>query len=476
MNKHVWLLGLILLTLLMACGSAEETAAPTPTQIPSTETAMAATATSSEEAGTGDSANLEAIAQAFVDQLAQGEFEEAVQRFDDTMAQALPALKLQETWEAVVAQVGSFQELVATRTMEQQGYDVVLVTTQFQHAQLDVRVVFDDQDRIAGLFFVPAEEASELPEYTPPAYVDRSAFEEQEITVGIEPWTLPGTLSLPTGEGPFPGVVLVHGSGPNDRDETIGPNKPFRDLAWGLASQGIAVLRYEKRTREYATELAGTLENFTVNDETVEDARAAVALLSQTEKVDPDKIYVLGHSLGGTMAPRIAELSPEVDGLIIMAGSTRPLEDLVLDQTTYLFNLDETLSEEEQEQLETLEEQVARVKDPALSANTPASELPLEIPAAYWLDLRDYQPALVAEALPQPMLILQGSRDYQVTEQDFQIWQETLSERQDVTLELYPDLNHLFMTGEGPGSPQEYQEPGHVVEQVIQDIAAWIKK
>lgn len=476
MNKHIWLLGLILLTMLTACGSAEETAVPTPTQIPPTETAIAATFTPSEEAGTGDSANLKAMAQAFVDQLAQGEFEEAVQRFDDTMGQALPAPKLQETWEAVVAQVGPFQEQVATRTTEQQGYDVVLVTTRFQRAQLDVRVVFDNQDRIAGLFFVPAEEASEAPEYTPPAYLDRSAFEEQEITVGIEPWALPGTLSLPTGEGPFPGVVLVHGSGPNDRDETIGPNKPFRDLAWGLASQGIAVLRYEKRTREYATELAGTLENFTVNDETVEDARAAVALLSQTEKVDPDKVYVLGHSLGGTMAPRIAELSPEVDGLIIMAGSTRPLEDLVLDQTTYLFNLDETLSEEEQEQLETLEEQVARVKDPALSANTPASELPLEIPAAYWLDLRDYQPALVAEALPQPMLILQGSRDYQVTEQDFQIWQETLSERQDVTLELYPDLNHLFMTGEGPGSPQEYQEPGHVAEQVIQDIVAWIKK
>jgi len=87
----------------------------------------------------------------------------------------------------------------------------------------------------------------------------------------------------PEGKGPFPAVVLVHGSGPQDRDETIGPNKPFRDLAWGLASQGIAVLRYDKRTKVHGAMMAGAVEQFTVKEETIDDALAAVALLRGTD-------------------------------------------------------------------------------------------------------------------------------------------------------------------------------------------------
>src|SRR5437868_1155092 len=77
--------------------------------------------------------------------------------------------------------------------------------------------------------------------------VNRDTFDEREVTVGKGEWELPGTLGLPKGSGPFPAVVLVQGSGPQDRDETMGVNKPFQDIAWGLASNGIAVLRYDKR-------------------------------------------------------------------------------------------------------------------------------------------------------------------------------------------------------------------------------------
>ena len=126
-----------------------------------------------------------------------------------------------------------------------------------------------------------------------------------------------------------------------------------------------------------------------------------------------------------------------------------------------------------QEQLSEAEGQVARVKDPDLSSDTPASEL-LGAPAGYWLDLRGYDPAAVAKDLPQPMLILQGGRDYQVTEADYDGWQAALGDRVDVTLTFYPDLNHLFMTGEGMATPAEYERPGNVAQEVVDDIATWV--
>ena len=168
--------------------------------------------------------------------------------------------------------------------------------------------------------------------------------------------------------------MLVHGSGPNDRDETILANKPFRDLAWGLASKGIAVLRYEKRTKEHSAKLmADGIVNFTVKEETTDDALSAAAQLRVTDGIDPKRIFVLGHSLGGTLAPRIGQADPHLAGLIILAGATRPLEDLMVEQTRYLLSLHGQPSEEEQANLNQLLAEVAKVKKlTAADASSPA--------------------------------------------------------------------------------------------------------
>ena len=169
---------------------------------------------------------------------------------------------------------------------------------------LDIKLVFDHDKQITGLFMVPAKSPIE---YKSPAYVDRKSFRAQAVTVGSGEWALPGTLTMPDGAGPFPAIVLIHGSGPNDRDETIGPNKPFRDLAEGLPSRGIAVLRYEKRTRQHSGKMAALKDTLTVKEEVTDDALLAVALLRKTEKIDSRRVFILGHSLGGMMVPRIAE-------------------------------------------------------------------------------------------------------------------------------------------------------------------------
>ncbi len=410
---------------------------------------------------------------AFVELLAKEDFAGAVSQFDDTMKTALPEPKLHETWQTLQAQAGPFQQQLGVRATKLAGYDVVLVTCQFKQMTLDTKVVFDAKGRVAGLFFVPSQPAANPGE--PPPYARTNAFREKEFTVGHGEWSLPGTLTLPTaGGGPWPAVVLVHGSGPNDRDETVGASKPFRDLAWGLATKGVAVLRYEKRTKAYAEKLQATgLGQFTVQEETIDDALSAVAQLRATDGLDPKRIFVAGHSLGGTVAPRIGLADPKLAGLIILAGATRPLEDLMVEQTRYLISLKGPPSAEGRANLDELLAEVAKVKK-LIPADAASTALLLHAPPAYWLDLRQHDPLTIAKELKQPLLILQGGRDYQVTEVDFNHWKEALVARSNVTFKLYPKLNHVFIAGEGRSTPDEYEEPGHVAEGVVTDIAEWI--
>jgi len=426
----------------------------------------------SQERDNAMSPDLVTSAQAFVDLLATRDFASAERYFDDTMKTALPQEKLQETWNTVMAQAGAFKHQVRTRTEERQGYNVVIVTCAFEKAALDIQVVFDQAQRIAGLFFAPAQTTTE---YAPPSYVQPNAFREAEVMVGTGEWALAGTLTVPLGPSVCPAVLVVHGSGANDRDETLGPNKPFRDLAWGLASQGIAVLRYEKRTKQHAAKLGAIGGPWTVKEETIDDVLAAVALLRQREGIDATRIFVLGHSLGGMLIPRIGTRETHIAGFIVLAGLTRPLEDTILEQTTYLVSLEGSISKEKQAHLDEITKQVAHVKSLGPSDVNSSLRL-LGKPVSYWLDLRGYDPPEAAKALKQQMLILQGERDYQVTMDDFQRWKAALSSQPNVTFRSYATLNHLFIEGNGKSVPAEYNMPGHVAEVVIHDIAHWIKK
>ncbi len=418
----------------------------------------------------GPPVELVSRAESFVAHLRSGQFEEATASFDSTMKSQFSATRLADTWAAVQAQMGDYLTQESVRHDSVQGYRRIFLTSTFESAKLDIMVVFNDRDEISGLFFRPA--AAPVAPSGAPSYAVPESYREVAVTVGQEGWELPGTLTLPMSGGPFPAVVLVHGSGPNDRDETVGANKPFRDLALGLASLGVAVLRYDKRTMVHASRL-GDVADFTVREETIDDALAAVAFLQSHSQVDGERVFVLGHSLGGTVAPRIGSAAPGIAGLIIMAGAVRPLEDLILEQTTYLIELDGEISEAERVRHEQIAQEVALVR--ALSDNQDDSvQRVLGAPAAYWLDLRSHPPAATAAELDIPMLILQGERDYQVTMADYAGWRQALAGRPNVVFVSYPELNHLFIAGEGASGPEEYQRPGNVSQQVVRDIASWI--
>lgn len=391
--------------------------------------------------------------------LAEGSLADVLRRFDDRMRTMLDAARLAEGWSQATSGRGALLEVTETASHVQGDVDVTVVTCRFERGELDVRVAIDPAGRVCGLHLTPRTEPVT---WVPPGYAKPGSFESVDVEVG--PLALGGKLFIPRKGRPAPAVVLVHGSGPHDIDETVGLVKPFADLAWGLASRGVAVLRYEKRTKARPESFAGA--RVTVREETLEDGLAAVRLLRERTEVDARRIAILGHSLGGMLAPRMAAEDAGVAGLILLAANTRPLDVLLLEQAATLGLAAEQKAE--------LERQVAVIRDPKLSSRTKASDLPFGVPASYWLDLRGYDPAAAAAALDVPMLVLQGERDYQVTMADFEGWRRALGGRPDVTLRVYRKANHMFVEGRGPSTPDEYRRPGHVSKGVVEDIASWI--
>jgi len=304
-----------------------------------------------------------------------------------------------------------------------------------------------------------------------PDYANPALFTEMEVVVGAgTAFPLPGTLSVPVGQGPFPAVVLVHGSGPNDRDETVGGIKIFRDLAQGLASRGIAVLRYEKRTREHSQKIA-TAPGFGLQVETIDDALLAAKLLKSEAAVDPRRIFVLGHSQGALAVPMM--IDQDVDNVLaggmIAAGPTSMLDTLL--QQNKLMIEAKLLPEA---QMPFIEQQVAMVRDPAFDPAKPPLGFALGMPQ-YWFDMRD-SVAPLAKKQGLPLFIFQGARDFQVPVAQFEDWQKELAGRDGVTFKLYPKLSHVFSEGEGAyGFTDEYMKPANVPVYVIEDVATWIK-
>src|SRR5580658_8313223 len=326
---------------------------------------------------------------AVIEMARQGRFEEIRERFAPLLQPMVPAGALQAAGEAELArngQVASVGEAVAEPAGP--GAVLVKVPVTFTSGTLTVAVgLAGEENWITGIQLLPASAAEPAAPWEPPGYADPEAFTEQDVTVGDGPLAVGGTLSLPRREGAVPGVVLLAGSGPQDRDETIGRNKPLKDLAWGLASAGVAVLRFDKVTFAHPRQIAEN-PGFTLADEYLPDAAAAIGVLGGQPAVGAGRVFVAGHSLGGTVAPRVAAAQSSVAGLVILAGGAQPLHWAAARQFRYLASLDPSNAAAAQPALDVIDRQARAVDDPSLSEATPNSELPFGVPAAYWLDVR----------------------------------------------------------------------------------------
>ncbi|MFI6395501.1 serine aminopeptidase domain-containing protein [Nonomuraea sp. NPDC050540] len=416
------------------------------------------------------------IAAAVVEMAQGGHFADIEELFAPPLRAVVSAETLQAAWESQLSTMGAISA-VATPISEPAPESWVIASGKAELVKVSVAVTcerggltvvmsVDETGLLQGLQLAPA-----LTEpWTPPAYARRRRFDEHEVTVGSGPLAVPGTLSVPRGDGPWPAVVLLSGGGPFDRDATSGPNKPLKDLAWGLAGRGVAVLRFDKVTHAHAAEVAAD-PAFTMSEEYVPHAVAAIHMLQRHPAVDAARVYVAGHSMGGKVAPRVAAAEPSVAGLVLLAADTQPMHRAAVRVVRHLASLDPGA----RAAVEAITRQAALVDSPRLSAETPAAELPFGYSGTYWLDLRDYDPVATATALDKPMLILQGGRDYQVTvADDLAGWRAGLAHRADVTIRVYDADDHLFFPGSGPSTPADYGKPQHVDAAVVTDIADWL--
>lgn len=408
--------------------------------------------------------------------LQRGDYDQARGLMNDALAALFPADALEQYRHNLEDAYGSWTMLTARSEANDVHRNAVLDYQTPRGKSFRMELRFDPEGKLDDLAVLH----SSPDVYLPPAYDDPERYTEQKITVGSKSLPLPGILTLPAGSGgKLPAVVLVHGSGPNDQDESSGGGKMFRDIAAGLAQEGVAVLRYSKRTYEYPNR--SLFPEFTVQEETIEDALSAVKLLRQDERIDPGRIYVLGHSQGGMLVPTIIQedLDGSIAGAMLLSAPSGSLEDLMLQQYQGIMKRavdnHEAAAELERKKakVDTWQTAVDLLHDDEYSKDNLPAQFPL--PSTYWwYDIRRYSGPLIARSQHVPLLILQGENDVQVPPSSLKVWKQALDTRTDVQYKSYPGLNHMYALYDQPSTGEEYRFPSNMPWEVIQDIADWI--
>jgi hypothetical protein len=389
--------------------------------------------------------------------LVAGDYAAVVATYEPPSAPATHDIEV--TWRAKTVGLGAVTSWAITDRTNQDGFATRMVDIALARGHLVCLVtIAPDTNQLLSMYLAPPAPA--------PRYIDRTRFRDEELVIGSAPYPLGATLSVPVGRGPFPAVVLVHGSGPNDRDETVGSVKAFADLAAGLASAGIAALRYDKRTFTYGDKLGNSL---LLDDEVVDDAVAAVRAVAARK--DISRVIVVGHSLGGLLAPEIAVRAPScsarvrgepctnIAGLVLLAPPGRAPWDIVLDQMRYLHA--------PPAELRSLERAVT-VIDVGGSADI------LGMPFAYWQDWSKRDGVAMVKRLGKPVLVIHGDRDYQVIDADIAAWRDGLAGTRLARFVTLAGDNHLLVTGTGPSHPLEYKRPAHVDARAVDAIVRFV--
>lgn len=396
-----------------------------------------------------------------------GKYDTAHMYFDAAEQAKVSPENLKQIWDNVKEKFGAVKSIDAVSSKVQGEFFTVTVDGSFEKADQIFILGFNKSEKLVGLFMPPKAAT-----YTLPSYADTTKYKEESLYLKTKNRELAAIVTTPKNVSKFPIVVLVHGSGPSDMDQTVGANKPFKDIAVGLAAKGIATVRYVKRTLVYPNEFT---KAFTVKEEVTDDALAAIALAKTIKGVDSKNIYLMGHSLGGMLAPQLATLSSDLSGIIIAAGPARKLTDIIIDQNKYFFDLAKDTTEASKARLDEVIAEVSKSKITSLGTTIKPDSIIIGLPAAYWADLNSYDQVAAAKKIAKRIFVLQGGNDFQVGQTDYNVWDAALNKKKGASLKFYPELNHLLTSQTEKGNTSQYQVPANVSEKLIDDIALWVK-
>jgi pimeloyl-ACP methyl ester carboxylesterase len=278
-------------------------------------------------------------------------------------------------YKSIIVPLGEFRSVESVTTNTVRGKTVVKVACRIGDSVQDVLVVYDKKLKVVGLRFLGTRRSFD---YTAPAYVEPARFFDVDIRFGLPDWKLSGNLSVPANVRNYPVVIIIHGSGSVDRNGTIGAQMPTATSPGFGQPGGIAVIRYDKRSFLYSEKMI-LLTNLTLWDESVEDAVQAVKFALSLPDADPDRIFVVGHSLGATAAIRLVATTGNLRGCVLMAGPARPLEQLMAIQTLYLATNDGKYTFNERLHVAAVERQCRAVRRD-MSVRTLPSKTPRRRP------------------------------------------------------------------------------------------------
>ena len=302
-------------------------------------------------------------------------------------------------------------------------------------------------------------------------------MKEEKIVLGMgTDFPLDGKLLIPESEKPVPAVVFVHGSGSSNMDEKVMKMTPFKDIAEGLAKKGIASLRYDKRSFAHGRKMikAGSL---TVKEEVIEDAVAAANLLKNDGRIDSEKVFIIGHSMGAMLAPRIDAEGGNFRGLILMAGTLAKLEEVLFRQLDEMKNgkskIMSWVASAQDKKFRKSFENLYEISDEEAKKRKYAGGVDLY----YFKEMGLHPAEKYLENIEKPVLVMQGSGDLQVSKKDFEGYKNLLGGKENVSFKLYEGLNHCFVPAlydDISKATKEFSVERHIGENVISDIAGWI--
>lgn len=304
-----------------------------------------------------------------------------------------------------------------------------------------------------------------------PKELSNKNFSRKEVMIEPNAFIkLPGSLYIPGGNKKSPLVIMVHGSGPHDRNVSVGRNKVFLDIALDLVQKGVSVLIYDKRTYVYQYHDPFPMDSMDYYSETIDDAVAAFKLAKSFKDIDTGRIYIAGHSQGALCGPLIAKQCKGLKGLILLAAPGRGLLEIIPEQLDYVNSLQSERDKEKAiEVTNAIKWQVKNALKPDLTLKSKVM-LPFGAKAKYWLMDRNYKVLEEAQKLTLPVYLLQGGRDYNVTKKDYDLWLEAMKGKTNFKPYWFEDLDHLYFEGHGMAKPEDVIKPNHVSKKVTDKL------